>query len=672
MKSPSQLTSIALYARYSSDLQREASIDDQLRICRDRAAREGWIVADVFSDAATSGATIARPGYQALVARLIAGGINIVVAESLDRFSRDLEHIAAFYKRCSFEGVRIFTLAEGDISELHVGLKGTMGAIYLKDLADKTRRGLEGRVRAGRCVGSPPYGYSVVRQLTGDGQLDRGLRQVELSQALVVKRVFEAYAGGASPCKIARDLNSEQVPGPGGSIWYEATIRGRPTRGDGLLRNPLYAGRIVWSRQRNGKDPITGSRTRRSANPDGVVVTPAPELRIVDAALWGRVQERLAAEAALPTPGRLQARQAFWDRRRPRHLLSEKVFCGSCGKAFRPTGRDYLGCPAAKNGSCKNVRTVRRLVLEAHVMELLHREFMNGDLLEDFLVGFKAEWSTLAGDLRSKADASQRDRLALDRKIGNLVDVISDARGSPAILARLAELEAARKKLGETPARPVVVPPAYSEALAETYVTRVASLTKRLQNGDDPEGLELARALIDRVIVHPPTPDGEPAVVELIGELRELLRIAGVGTSTTEVSRGADPVLDAFISSVKEAPGAEPLAFLPSHPQHVQRPAHHGGLVVERPRPGEAGFAHAGPGLRVLRQAGQGFGQGGDGGGGDQEAGLLRDDLLSGAADVGGDDGQAAEHGFDDGHGQAFEMAGQHEDVRGGEDGGNV
>ena len=65
---------------------------------------------------------------------------DIVLAEALDRISRDQEEIAGVYKRLTFAGVRMVTLSEGDISELHIGLKGTMGALYLKDLADKTRR----------------------------------------------------------------------------------------------------------------------------------------------------------------------------------------------------------------------------------------------------------------------------------------------------------------------------------------------------------------------------------------------------------------------------------------------------------------------------------------------------------------------------------------------------
>jgi DNA invertase Pin-like site-specific DNA recombinase len=202
-----------IYARYSSDQQRDASIDDQLRVCRVRAEREGWSVAETFTDHAISGTTLLRPGYQALLAHL--RGPGIVLAESLDRFSRDQEHIAAFYKQASFARARIFTLAGGEVSELHVGLKGTMGALYLKDLAAKTHRGLEGRIRAGRCVGTPPYGYRMVRRTAQNGEPEHGLREIDEAQATVVRRIFTAYAAGSSPPSIARTLNDEGVAGPG-------------------------------------------------------------------------------------------------------------------------------------------------------------------------------------------------------------------------------------------------------------------------------------------------------------------------------------------------------------------------------------------------------------------------------------------------------------------------
>ena len=102
---------------------------------------------------AISGASAIRPGYQRLLEAVLAGGIDVVLAEALDRLSRDQEDIAALHKRLRFLGVQLVTVGEGEIGDLHIGLKGAMNALYLKDLADKTRRGLEGRVRAGRSGG---------------------------------------------------------------------------------------------------------------------------------------------------------------------------------------------------------------------------------------------------------------------------------------------------------------------------------------------------------------------------------------------------------------------------------------------------------------------------------------------------------------------------------------
>ena len=148
------MTRAALYARYSSDLQSAASIDDQFRVCREHAERSGWTIVGGYRDAAVSGdSMILRPGVQALLEAARWGAFDVVVAEALDRVSRDQADIAALFKHLQFAGVMIVTLAEGEISELHVGLKGTMNALFLKDLAAKTHRGLRGRVEQGRSGG---------------------------------------------------------------------------------------------------------------------------------------------------------------------------------------------------------------------------------------------------------------------------------------------------------------------------------------------------------------------------------------------------------------------------------------------------------------------------------------------------------------------------------------
>ena len=120
---------VALYARYSTDNQSVVSIEDQFRICREHAGRERWQVVDTYHDAAISGASvILRPGVQSLLQDAQRGKFDVVLAEALDRVSRDQADVATLFKHLRFAGVQIVTLAEGEISELHVGLKGTMNA----------------------------------------------------------------------------------------------------------------------------------------------------------------------------------------------------------------------------------------------------------------------------------------------------------------------------------------------------------------------------------------------------------------------------------------------------------------------------------------------------------------------------------------------------------------
>ena len=184
------MTLAAIYARYSSDNQRDASIEDQVRQCRARIEQEQWQLGEVYSDHAISGATTLRPGYQKMLEDARAGRFDVLVAEALDRLSRDQENIAGLFKQLCFAGVRLVTLSEGEIGELHVGLKGTMNALFLKDLAHKTRRGLEGRVRQGKSGGGLCFGYDVVRKVDASGEDLHGERRINQGEAAIVRRIF--------------------------------------------------------------------------------------------------------------------------------------------------------------------------------------------------------------------------------------------------------------------------------------------------------------------------------------------------------------------------------------------------------------------------------------------------------------------------------------------------
>ena len=320
-----------IYARFSSDSQREASIEDQVRLCRGVAAARGWEVTEIYADHALSGASVLRPGYQRLLEDMRARRFDIVLAEGLDRLSRDQEHTAAMFKQMVFYGVELVTVVEGMVGELHVGLKGTMNALYLKDLAQKTHRGLRGRIEAGRSGGGLCYGYAVLPgTVQADGLPQRGLRRVDPIEAEIVRRIFREYAAGSSPKAIARRLNSDGGPGPRGERWRDGTIRGHWQRGTGILNNELYAGRLVWNRQRFVKDPGTGRRLARPNPESEWVVHEVPELRIVEEELWQAAKERQIEMDGRPALVAAKATR-FWERRRAKHLLTGLLFCGSCG-----------------------------------------------------------------------------------------------------------------------------------------------------------------------------------------------------------------------------------------------------------------------------------------------------------------------------------------------------
>ena len=187
--------------------------------------------ADYRTARAVSGATRLRPGYQKLLEDARKDEFDVIVAEALDRLSRDQEDVAGLYKQLTFAGIKLVTLAEGEISELHIGLKGTMNALFLKDLAAKTWRGLEGRVRQGHSGGGLCYGYDVVRETTADGSVVNGGRRVNETEAAVVRRIFADFAAGKSPRRIAHELNAEGVAGPAGAAWGPSTINGSAERG---------------------------------------------------------------------------------------------------------------------------------------------------------------------------------------------------------------------------------------------------------------------------------------------------------------------------------------------------------------------------------------------------------------------------------------------------------
>jgi DNA invertase Pin-like site-specific DNA recombinase len=232
----------AIYGRYSSDLQNPRSIEDQVALCRRWCEREGHGVVEIFSDAALSGASVhGRVGLKNLIAGAVDRRFDVVVVESFDRVARSQSELPQVWEMLRFCGCELVAVDDGRASEISIGVRGLVGALYLTDLASKTRRGLAGKLAQGQRAGGLPFGYRPIAGRPGEHEIDR-------DQAAVVLRIFQDYARGHTCRDIAAALNREGVKPYRGRAWNASTIHGSAKRASGMICNEIYRGVIVWNR----------------------------------------------------------------------------------------------------------------------------------------------------------------------------------------------------------------------------------------------------------------------------------------------------------------------------------------------------------------------------------------------------------------------------------------
>ena len=331
---------IAIYARYSDDIQSKMSCEDQDVKCREYIAKNddfAGIPIESYHDPAISGLLIKdRPEVLRLIKDVEDGKIQIIISEALDRLSRSQEESSRIYKICQYHDVPIHTLYEGVITEMHIGFKGTMNAMALNDIANRTRRGQEGNIRRGKAAGGLPYGYKAP-YLNDQGVPERGLREIDKEQAKVIKRIYDEFCAGKTVTAITRDLNKDKIPSARGKQWNASTIAGHKGRGDGILQNPIYKGEMQWNRNNFKRHPITGTRHVRQNSEDEIVIKQMPELAIIDEAQWELVQKI-----------REERSRKQKSERDTNDKLPFKVICGKCGAPMNRCDEKYLICSTFK------------------------------------------------------------------------------------------------------------------------------------------------------------------------------------------------------------------------------------------------------------------------------------------------------------------------------------
>ena len=522
-------TRVAIYARYSTDMQNPTSCEDQIRLCQERATREGWTVSAVYEDSAISGShMILRPAVQKLLQDGRAQRFDIVLAEGMERISRGQADIASIYDNMTFAGVKMITLQEGEVNQMLIGFKGTMNAVTLTDLAKKTHRGLRGRVEAGKSGGGNAYGYTVLRSLTESGEVQRGDREINEEEAAVVRRIFSAYADGHSPNRIADQLNREGIPGPRAGKWDKSTIHGNPKRGIGLLNNELYIGQMIWNRQRFVKDPQTGKRQARPNPKADWIVTDMPDLRIIDQDHCDHVKTRQQSRKIEQTD------RKAWEQREPRFLLTGLVKCGLCGGGLSTIGKDRFGCSNSRNKGtsvCPNRTSITRQDMEGRILNLLSERLMDPELVKVFAAEYIAERNRLAATHVDDRAVKERELAKVIKEQDVLVNAILAGTPASRINAKLAQLEARQTQLetelaaAPAPGATIRIHPRMAENWQERIQTLIASLSTPNQEG---EARDAIRGLIEKIVATPVPTKGKRMKLDLVlhGDLAGILALS--------------------------------------------------------------------------------------------------------------------------------------------------
>jgi site-specific DNA recombinase len=506
----------AIYARFSSDLQRDRSIDDQVALCREYAARNGYNIVAVFEDRAITGSSLRlRPGIQALLRAARTNAFEFVIAESLSRIARDQEDAPAIRKRLTFAGVQLVTPSDGVVTALMHGLRTIIDSQFLDDLKGAIRRGMKGVVRDGRHPGGLTYGYRAVPGKPGEPE-------IVPAEAEIVQRIFRDYIAGERARAIAAKLNAEGVPPPRGTYWRGSTIGGHTKRGTGILQNRLYCGQVIWNRAQKLRDPDTGQVVYRP-KPEGEWMRgDIPALLIVDGKTFEAAQ-RVRAQRSMAGPrGRI----------RPKRILSGLLRCGACGagtsKKDTDHGRPRLVCTQRREaGACDHRRVYYLDEIERMVVGGLRAELGSREAIAVFVRAYNEE--------RRRRDAGATDRRhQLEEELETIGRQI-DRAGAAVIEDRITKEEADRHlpslrrrrdalvaEVSAMDARPKVV--GFRPEAVDAYLRdldRLAEVVNSDLAAGHSEAAAIIRSMIETVTVMP-TPRGQPPGLRVDGHLARL------------------------------------------------------------------------------------------------------------------------------------------------------
>lgn len=422
-----------IYARYSSDNQREESIEGQIRECLEYAKKNDINIIDSYIDRAFSAKTDQRPAFQRMIKASARRKFEVVLVWKLDRFARDRYDSARYKSVLKRNGVKVISamerISDGPEGIILESVLEGMAEYYSADLAEKVIRGhTENALKCMYNGGTVPFGLMIDEEKC---------YYPDPKTSPIVLEIYEMYAKGMTMLEIVENLDERQIRGVhGNKIGLDTLTR--------ILSNRKYIGEYKY---------------RDIVIEDGI---PA----IVPKDLFDKVQELKAKNKK--APARSKAEEPY--------LLATKLYCGRCGSQMDGecghscTGRryTYYKCLSAKRKWGCTRKAIRKDIIEDAVvsaaMEKLRDDEMLNAMANRVLEYQKQENTTLP--------VLERDLVEVQKGIENLVNAIQSGMYYPAMQKRMAELDKRRSELETRILQEQINRPAYTKEQILVWLRR--------------------------------------------------------------------------------------------------------------------------------------------------------------------------------------------------------
>lgn len=481
----------AIYARYSSHSQRDASIEQQVKACRRFATHQDIKIVEIYEDRATTGTNDRRPGFQKMIKDAEQGNWEYVIVYTLDRFARD-RYASAVYKRQLKDcGVKVLSAME-NISDDPTGvlmeslLEG-LAEYYSKELSRKIQRGMEDNATKCLCNGQIPFGY----RRGEDGRF-----AIDEHEAPIVQEIYRRIRDGCRLADLIHDINARGILNKRGNKWTYSTF-------NAILSNERYTGIYIY------KD----------------IRIPGGMPKIIEPALFDAVQLTLHTKKNPRKNTKVSAKERAAVPQRRRHengvyYLTGKLFCGHChspmiglsGRSKNGPMYYYYTCKGKRaDHSCKK-KNVNREYIEKFIATALKETMLNDRairILADATVEYQSKKA-----VNTELEALQQRLQEIKKSISNIIAAIEAGIISAATQSRLAELEAEQ--------RTVATQLSYLQEEAEDFLTReeIIATLQLFQNGDLCD-IQFREALIDTFLVAAYVYDDEVKIVFNLGGKQE-------------------------------------------------------------------------------------------------------------------------------------------------------